>query len=189
MRPAASTYDGKAIDASPENAAIYQSLMKTGTIPGLPVDEADDTSRPPGQDRTRRRTSNSQFDAWELAAMNIGAAASKSAPLTLDAVEYYNRIIGFPPAASTPPRHPQWSTCPPGAWTSCNRLTPIPLTPWRPPPSSSSTTAGFKYNRSQTFKGSVTWLDVPTLKWKVSKITDVVPFTNLSSYDKIGTRR
>ena len=31
--------------------------------------------------------------------MNIGAAASKSTPLTLDAVEYYNRIIGFPPAA------------------------------------------------------------------------------------------
>ena len=25
-------------------------------------------------------TSNSQFDAWELAAMNIGAAASKSTP-------------------------------------------------------------------------------------------------------------
>ena len=42
--------------------------------------------------------------------------------------------------------------------------------------------SGFKYNRSQTFKGSVTWLDVPTLTWKVSKITDVVPFTNLSSY-------
>ena len=28
--------------------------------------------------------------------MTIGAAASKSTPLTLDAVEYYNRIIGFP---------------------------------------------------------------------------------------------
>ena len=41
--------------------------------------------------------------------------------------------------------------------------------------------SGFTYNRSETFKGSVTWLDVPTLKWKVSKITDVVPFTNLSS--------
>ena len=41
--------------------------------------------------------------------------------------------------------------------------------------------SGFTYNRSETFKGSVTWLDVPTLTWKVSKITDVVPFTNLSS--------
>ena len=38
--------------------------------------------------------------------MTIGAAASKSTPLTIDAVEYYNRIIGFPPAAdltATPP--------------------------------------------------------------------------------------
>ena len=28
---------------------------------------------------------------------------------------------------------------------------------------------------------------MPTLTWKVSHITDVVPFTNLSSYDAIGT--
>ena len=47
--------------------------------------------------------------------------------------------------------------------------------------------SSFTYNRSETFKGSVTWLDVPTLTWKVSKITDVVPFTNLSSLDAIGT--
>ena len=45
---------------------------------------------------------------------------------------------------------------------------------------------GFTYNRSETFKGSVTWLDVPTLTWKVSRITDVVPFGNLSS-GEIGT--
>ena len=120
--------------------------------------------------------------------MNIGAAASKSTPLTLDAVEYYNRIIGFPPAADPTATPPVPDTCPPGAWTSCNRLTPTPLTPWRPPPSSSSTTQASTYNRSQTFKGSVTWLDVPTLKWKVSHITDVVPFTNLSSYAEIGTQ-
>ena len=29
------TFDDRAIDASPENAAMYQSLMKTGTVPGL----------------------------------------------------------------------------------------------------------------------------------------------------------
>ena len=28
--------------------------------------------------------------------MTIGAAASKSTPFTIDTVEYYNRIIGFP---------------------------------------------------------------------------------------------
>ena len=27
--------------------------------------------------------------------------------------------------------------------------------------------SGFTYNRAQTFNGSVTWLDVPTLTWKV----------------------
>ncbi len=47
--------------------------------------------------------------------------------------------------------------------------------------------SGFSYNRSQTFKGSVTWLDVATLTWKVSKITDVVPFTTLGTPDASGT--
>ena len=47
----------------------------------------------------------------------------------------------------------------------------------------------FTYNRSETFKGSVTWLDVPTLTWKVSRITDVVPFTNLSSYRTTSRHR
>ena len=70
--------------------------MKTGTIPGLPASMAG----PPATiGPTPADAGNSQFDAWELAAMTIGAAASKSTPLTLDAVEYYNRIIGFPPAA------------------------------------------------------------------------------------------
>ncbi len=78
--------------------------MKTGTVPGLPASMAG----PPATigPTPANAESNSQFDAWELAAMNIGAAASKSVPLTIDAVEYYNRIIGFPPAAdptATPP--------------------------------------------------------------------------------------
>ena len=89
------SYDGSTIDASPENAAMYQSLMKTGTIPGLPTTPTTWPARRP-DDRTRRRTSNSQFDAWELAAMTLGAAASKSTPFTIDTIEYYNRIIGFP---------------------------------------------------------------------------------------------
>ena len=48
--------DGKAIDASPENAAIYQSLMKTGTIPGLPDSPTTEPGPPAeiGLD-TRRR--------------------------------------------------------------------------------------------------------------------------------------
>ena len=126
--------------------------------------------------------SNSQFDAWELAAMTIGAAASKSTPLTIDAVEYYNRIIGFPPADTflRPGRVPverrprQLGTRTP----VLEMATGEQFVDY----------SGFTYNRSQTFKGSVTWLDVPTLTWKVSKITDVVPFTNLSSLDSIGDR-
>ena len=58
--------DGKAIDASPENAAIYQSLMKTGTIPGLPASR-DHGSWPPGPDRPtrrRRRTAGSTRGSW-----------------------------------------------------------------------------------------------------------------------------
>ena len=47
--------------------------------------------------------------------------------------------------------------------------------------------SGFSYNRSETFVGSVTWLDVPTLTWKVSRIADVVHFTNLTS-EPIGDR-
>ena len=179
------TYDDVPIDASPENAAMYQSLMKTGTVPGLPVDLAG----PPAEigPTPADATSNSRFDAWELAAMTIGAGASKSTPLTLDAVEYYNRAIGFPPTADP------------------TAIPPVPeyISPWgvdfvrsADPDNPASELAGseqfvdysgFSYNRSETFKGSITWLDVPTLTWKVSKITDVVPFTNLSSYGSLGT--
>ncbi len=172
------SFDGVPIDASPENAAIYQSLLKTGTIPGLPSGMAGPPAvvgPTPADDQ-----SNSQFGAWELAAMNLGAAASKSTPLTLDAIEYYNRIIGFPPTAdytSTWPGGPTFVTsADPDGTDSIS------------PTERFIDYSGFTYNRSQTFKGSVTWLDVTTLKWVVSKITDRVPFTNLSSYPEIGTK-
>ncbi|HEX2856603.1 MAG TPA: hypothetical protein VHO26_03855 [Propionibacteriaceae bacterium] len=169
------SFDGVPIDSPAENAGMYQSLMTSGTIPGLPTGLAGPPALvgPVPTDAA----SNSQFDAWELAAMTIGAAASKSTPLSLDAVEYYNRIIGLPAAVFTSP----WS---------------LPFVQSLDPDNPTTALAdseqfvdytGFTYNRSETFKGSVTWLDVQTLTWKVSKITEVVPFTNLSSYDKIGT--
>ena len=169
------TFDGTTIDASPENAAIYQSLMTTGTIPGLP---ADSMAGPPawigpkGDD-----ASNSRFDAWELAAVAIGAAASKGTPLNVDTVEYYNRISGLTASDSV--------------WEEVHFVRS------GDPDSAGNQLAdsekfvdysGFTYNRSQTYTGSVTWLDVPTLTWKVSKITEMVPFTNLSSFDEIGNR-
>jgi hypothetical protein len=167
--------DGTPIDASPENAAIYQSLMKTGTIPGLP--ESPTTAAGPPAQIGPTGASNSRFDAWELAAMNIGAAASKSTPLTIDAVEYYNRIIGFPPADYTSP------------WGVKFVQSADPDDPTSPLAGSEQFVdySGFSYNRSQTFKGSVTWLDVPNLTWTVSKITDVVPFTTLGKPDENGT--
>ena len=173
--------DGTPIDASPENAAIYQSLMTTGTIPGLPAGMAGPPAMiGPAPDITDPNA-NSQFDAWELAAMAIGAAASKSTPLSIDTVEYYNRVIGFPPAADS---------------TGTSYVSPwgVNFVRSTDPATGTQMTDGeqfvdysnFSYNRSQTFKGSVTWLDVSTLTWKVSKITAVVPFTNLSSYPTIG---
>ena len=171
-------YDDSTIDASPENAAMYQSLMLTGTVPGLPSTMAG----PPALvgPEPSDAGSNSQFDAWELAAMNIGAAASKSTPLTLDAVEYYNRIAGFPPTAD------YISTWPSGP-TFVTSVDPDPTGDTIVPTERFVDYSRFSYNRSETFKGSVTWLDVPTLTWKVDKITNQVPFTNLSSYDQIGT--
>ena len=119
--------------------------------------------------------------------MNIGAAASKSTPLTLDAVEYYNRIIGFPPAADPTATPPVPEYVSPWGVEFVQSVDPDTTDSVAPPAEQFVDYSDFKYNRSQTFKGSVTWLDVPTLTWKVSKITDVVPFTNLSSYDAIGT--
>ncbi|MHB8958571.1 MAG: COG1361 family protein [Candidatus Limnocylindrales bacterium] len=175
--------DGTPIDASPENAAIYQSLMKTGTIPGLPESMGLPTAKIP---LTAAGTGNSQFDAWELAAMTIGAAASKSTPLTLDAVEYYNRVIGFPPPAdptATPPV-PEYVS----PWGVSFLRSEDPENPGTQMTSGEQFVdyTNFTYNRSETFKGSVTWLDVANLKWVVNKIIDKVPFTNLGTPDATG---
>ena len=178
--------DGVPIDAAPENAAIYQSLMTTGTIPGLPASMAG----PPAVIGPAPTSpgSNSQFDAWELAAMAIGAAASKSTPLSIDTVEYYNRIIGFPPVPGTSGTSSTSSTSPYVSPWGVHFVASTDPDTGAPMPDGQQFVdySGFSYNRSETFKGSVTWLDVPTMTWKVSKITDVVPFTNLSSYPEIG---
>ncbi|MGN6577014.1 MAG: hypothetical protein ACTHKG_15155, partial [Nocardioides sp.] len=183
-------YDGTEIDASPENAGMYQSLMTSGTIRGLhPENMAGPTALVGPAPGPGDPQPNSQFDAWELAAMTIGAAAAKNTPLTLDAVEYYNRVIGFPPddPTATPPvvYDSPWGV------DFVRSIDPDPDNITRAELANSERFvdySGFSYNRSQTFKGSVTWLDVASLKWKVSKITEVVPFTNLSSYDEIGDK-
>lgn len=153
------TTDGESMDASPEFAAMYQSLMQTATIPGLP----DDLAGPPAE--------VGPFGAWELAAAAVGTAAGKEVPITVDTIEYYNRVIGFPPDAD---------------YTS----------PWgvdflrsADPDTGEEMTEGdrfvdygnFTYNRSETFRGSVTWLDVDKMQWQVDPVTEVVDFTNLTA--------
>ena len=145
------TTDGVAIDASPDAAAIYWSLMRTGQIPGLDSSPAEIVV--PG----------GTFDTWMLAAAAIGTAASKSVPITIDTVEYYNRIIG---ATDDPDAVP-------------------PLVTWAP---ELSTTldgerfvdySGFRYTRSEVFRGCATWLDGTTMTWNQADIVDVVPFTDI----------
>ena len=73
------TIDGVTLDAGPDHAAIYWSLMTTGTIPGLGAAPAMVQG----------------FDPWMLAAASLGTAGGKEIPLVVDTVQYYNRIIGL----------------------------------------------------------------------------------------------
>lgn len=163
------TVDGVSLDASPEFAAMYDSLMKTGTLPGLP----SAMSGPPAEVGI--------FDAWELAAAAIGTAASKPVPITVDTVEYYNRVIEFPLDTEAGEYTSPWGV---SFLRSENPDDPgVPMAAGERFVDYSA----FTYNRSETFKGSVTWLDVSTLTWQVSRITDVVQFTQLPA-EPIGTR-
>ena len=67
--------DGLSLDAAPEYAAMYESLMTTGTIPGLPASMAGPPAGIPAG-------SAGSFDAYELAAVAVGTAASKTVPIT-----------------------------------------------------------------------------------------------------------
>ncbi len=158
------TADGVPIDAAPEQAAIYQSLMKTGTIPGLPDDMTGPTRIGPAETPGH----NSRFDAWELAAAAVGTAASKGVPINIDSIEYYNQVIGFPPddayasdwgVSFVRPLEPGTETAQPTGQRYVDY-------------------SGFRYDRAETFPGSVTWLDVASLEWHVTPILQAVPFTN-----------
>ncbi len=157
------TAAGVPIDAAPEQAAIYQELMKTGTIPGLPPSMTGPTRIGPDEATTGH---NSQFDAWELAAAAVGTAASKGVPINIDTVEYYNQVIGFPPDdAYTSPWGVKFVR---SADPDSPEAAPSPMTSGRRYVDYS----GFSYNRGETFPGSVTWLDVASLEWQVSPILD-----------------
>ena len=152
------TTDGVAIDASPDHAAIYWSLMRTGQIPGL-VSSPAEVVVPGGT-----------FDAWYLAAAAIGTAASKSVPITIDTVEYYNRIQGAVDFPGDPDANPD----------------PLPpFETWAPELDDTVDGEqfvdyrGFSYTRSEVFRGCTTWLDATTMTWLSGDILDVVPFTDV----------
>lgn len=151
------TVDGVALDAAPEYAGMYDSLMLTGGVAGL--DFAD-----------------IPYNRWQLAAVAIGAAASKGVPITVDTVQYYNRIVGFTSLEDKP-------TWPGLSFISSedpNPATPMPVDVL-PGGEDFVDYSAFTYNRADTFVGSVTWLDVAKLKWNVNPILDVVPWTNLQA--------
>ena len=138
------TTDGVAIDASPDQAAIYQSLMDTGEIPGL--------ASPPQVDG---------FDRWMLAAAAIGTAASKGVPITIDTVEYYNRIVGAPDPAAT------WDIPVLDADVNGEQFVDYRL---------------FEYTRADVFTGCATWLDVGKMTWMSAPVLDVVDFIDLVEF-------
>ncbi len=149
--------DGAALDASPEYAAMYASLMKTGTIPGL--------KEPGSVSQAAYGVPGFTYDAYDLAAVALGTAASKSVPITVDTVQYYNRVVGFPAADPLP----NWgigflqSGEPDGGDHDVTMPRDV-----LPGSENFVNYSGFTYNRAATFPGSVTWLDVPTLTWQVS---------------------
>ena len=140
------TLDGVAIDAAPEAAAIYESLMTTGTLPGLAVEPAE----------------ISPFDTWQLAATAVGTALGKESPLSIDGLEYYNRI------AEIPQQYVGGT-----GWT-------VDFLETTPSTGEQFVDYGeFSYTRSDVFTGCATWLDVPSLTWMVSPVLELVDFHDL----------
>lgn len=147
--------DGAALDAAPEYAAIYESLMTTGSVPGLSWAEVP-------------------YDAWQLGAVAIGTAASKYVPITVDTVEYYNRVVGF--TALDP--LPSWGSLSFIQSADPDTTTPMPIDVL-PAGENFVDYSDFTYNRSQIYTGAVTWLNVAEMKWYVSPILEEVVWTNL----------
>jgi hypothetical protein len=140
------TIDGLTLDAGPDHAAMYWSLMTTGTVPGLGAAPAMVQG----------------FDPWMLAAASLGTAAGKEIPIIVDTVQYYNRIIGLIQDHNPTP---QWSL---------DFLETSPSTGEKFVDFSE-----FSYQRSSVFIGCATWLDVPTLTWKVATVAELAEFAPL----------
>jgi hypothetical protein len=115
-----------------------------------------------------------ETNAWQLDAVAIAPAASEGVPITVDTVEYYNRIVGF--TALDP--LPSW-----GSLSFIQSEDPEPATPMPidvlPAGENFVDYSGFTYNRSEIYTGAVTWLNVAEMKWYVTPILDAIEWTNL----------
>jgi hypothetical protein len=173
-----------AIDASPDQAAIYAStegdnpapaaaadgpaavgepggLMDTGTIPHWTVG-ATSPETPLGDP-----AAVGGFDNWELAASAIGTAAGKTVPITIDAVEYYNRTAADGGDIAN--------------WDYAPRLPQVANG------EEFVDYSDFSYTRSEVFTGCTTWLDFDTLKWKSDFVVNRVDFSALPPVAVGGT--
>ena len=196
------TTDGVAIDASPDNAAIYSAIEGDAPAPAPPADGRPVTGEPGGlmdtgtipyrywtdsdpptlaleyplDDPAEILQGTGGFGTWDLAAAAIGAATGKSVPVTIDTVQYYNRTAAKGDVSD---------------WGYVSLLpslaNPDGLFAGEPPPEQFVDYGDFSYTRSEVFQGCTTWLDVPTLRWKFDDILDRVEFADLPPVASGGT--
>ena len=149
-----------AIDASPEQQAMYGTLMSTGTVPGLgdaPLVVAGTDDPVAGFDG---------LDPWMLAAVGLGSGGSKGVSVTVDAVEYYNRIRSIPDMYD--------AVDPPSSVWNLEFFSNSPADEER-----FVDLSDFSYDRSKVFPGCGTYLDVPTLTWSIQPIAELAEFSDL----------
>lgn len=146
--------DGEIHDAPPEYAAIFWSLLTTGTLPNLPTSPAE----------------IGILDWLELSASAMGTTSGKEVPITIDGVVYYDRITGVVEDANADATD---------GWT-------LPYHESLPFASAGSTYVeripdygDVHYDRSVTFPGCATWLDVPTLSWRSGPVGELIGFAEL----------
>ncbi len=186
---------GTAIDASPDQAAIYAAtegtspapppaagdgptevgepggLMDTGTIPHWlagppPVAEY------PLENPAQIVQGSGGFDNWMLAASAVGTAAGKPVPITIDTIQYYNRTAARDGDVAN--------------WGYVSTLPSVAngdgLFAGDPPPEEFVDYSDFEYTRADVFAGCTTWLDVGTLTWMSAPVIDRVEFTDIVDF-------
>ena len=141
--------DGAALDAAPEYAAMYQSLMTTGTIPGLPASMAGPPWRSQQAQRGRSTpTSSEQSRSERLREVRPDHGRHRAV------LQPGRRDHHGGPAAVVAGMYPFIQS------TDLSRRRVAAPTDVLPGSEKFVDYSDFRYNRSQTFIGSTTWLDV-----------------------------